>query len=320
MILKSFIAILFLCFASIGFAEEETGPIVDDAYGDAFTHYQPYVNRKKPVDPKKAEAPVAAPAPSAKPKEEKVTVEWLRKNYVVLQERSINDPTKENVEAEAYARRIIFDKSQNYAEALVKVTQEDVFLNENNRVPYASAGATAIRNANIRAQEQAVKELASVGGLLVFVDSTCRFCALQLPVISALQNSYNMSALVISIDGSAPKGYTGTIVKDNGMFKKLGLKLTPSIVYVPKPKSYTEAKDNNQYYIVSQGFYALDELVKMIGYAGYKTNLLSENTRKDLDIWNRGVADAKDLNSLTLDVNDPKSFKNKIVPLLEKKY
>ena len=317
---KYFIALLLASYAALGLAEVETGPIVDDAYGDAFTHYQPYVTRKKPVEPKKADAPTPAAPTAEKPKEEKVTVEWLRKNYVVLQERSINDPTKENVEAEAYARRIIFDKSQNYAEALVKVTQEDVFLNENNRVPYASAGATAIRNANIHAQEEAVKELAQVGGLLVFVDSTCRFCSIQLPVITALQNNYNMSALVISIDGSAPKGYTGAIVKDNGMFKKLGLKLTPSIVYVPKPKGYTEAKDNNQYYIVSQGFYALDELIKMISYAGYKTNLLSENTRKDLDIWNRGVADSKDLNSLTLDVNNPKSFKNKIAPLLEKKY
>ena len=316
---KSFLALIFASYALLGMAQTESGPVIDDAYGDAFTHYKPYITRKKPEEPKKVEPPPPTVAPQ-KSKEEKVTVEWLRKNYAILHERSINEPTKDNVEAEAYARRIIFDKSQNYAEAIVKTTQEDVFLNENNRVPYASAGSTAIRNANIAAQEQAVREMAAVGGLLVFVDGTCRFCAIQMPAIAALKNNFGMNSLVISVDGAAPKGYTGVMVKDNGLYKKLGLKLTPSIVYVPKPKSYAEAKDNNNYYIVSQGFYALDEMIKMISYAGFRTNLLTENTRKDLDIWNRGVATAKDLNSLTLDVDDPKSFKNKIAPLLEKRY
>lgn len=316
---KPFLALIFLSYSLFGIAQTESGPVIHDSYGDAFTHYMPYITPKKPVDPKKTE-PVPTPPATSKSKEEKVTVEWLRKNYAILHERSINDPTKENVEAEAYARRIIFDKSQNYAEAIVKTTQEDVFLNENNRVPYASAGSTAIRNANINAQEQAVREMAAVGGLLVFVDGTCRFCAIQMPTIQALKNNFGMNSLVVSIDGVAPKGYTGVMVKDNGLYKKLGLKLTPSIVYVPKPKGYAEAKDANSYYIVAQGFYALDDMIKMISYAGYRTNLLTENTRKDLDIWNRGVANAQDLNSLTLDVDNPKSFKTKIAPLLEKRY
>ena len=302
-------------------AQETPQPIrIEDGYGDAFVNYKPYVSPGKKNDPKKAPDTPAVPKPEKKAEPEAVTVKWLRENYPVLEERAINNPTKENVEAYSYVKRVVLDKSQRFQSAVSKVVNEDPLLNENNRVPYASSGSQMIQAANYEAQQQAVRELAEIGGLIVFVDSTCRFCAKQLPIITSVKNNFGLNYLVVSIDGSSPKGYGGAIQKDNGLYNKLGLKLTPSIVYVPKPTGYASAVDPNKYLIVAQGYYAQDELVKQIAFAGHNTKLLSQSTMKDLNVWDRGVASQEDLKALKLDVNNPKSIKQTLQPLLLKQY
>jgi conjugal transfer pilus assembly protein TraF len=301
---------------------------IDDGYGDAFLQYQPYVVPGKPPEKPRpaaqpfAVAPAAAPAASAPGSgAQPVDAEWLRRNLPLLQERAFNDPSEANVSAKKYAVRVLMDKASRLAQMEAKVAAEDPLLNENNRVPYASAGAQAVSNANWLAQQTAVKELAGQGGLLAFVDGTCRFCAMQLPLLEAMRKTMGMEFLVISIDGTAPKGFTGRVLPDNGLFQRIGLKLTPSIVYVPSPKAYTAASgDPNRYLIVAQGYYAQDELVKQIAFAGHSTQLLTASTMKDLDVWNRGVASVDDLGGLRLDPNDPAAIKAALQPLLLKQY
>ena len=303
-------------------AQTPMAPVkLNDRYGDAFLNYSPYVIPEKKREPKK-QKPKAKEIPhETKPEgKEKVTVEWLRKNYTLLEERSIDNPTETNVSAYLYVKRIVMDKAQRFSEVVAKVNNEDPILNENNRVPYASSGAQSIRNADYLAQQQAVRELAKQGGVVIFVDGSCRFCAVQLPVLNAIKNNYGMEYLVVSIDGAKPKGFSGHTLTDNGLYQKLGLKLTPSIVYIPKPKGYASAIDPNRYLIVAQGFYAQDELVKQIAYAGHNTQLLAKDTMRDLDVWNRGVASKEDLSTLKLDPNKPETFKQTLQPLLLKQY
>lgn len=301
---------------------------LDDGYGDAFVHYKPYIKPRPPqpaasapVAPGTATAPASPASAAAGP--QRVDVAWLRKAYPLLQDRSINDPTDDNIAAEQYVQRVIVDKSQRYAEARMRVVQSDPLLNENNRVPTASLGARTVANANLQAQDQAVRELAGFGGLLVFVDGSCRFCTMQLPIVDILRAEFGLQALVISLDGARPKGFTGTVVRDNGMFRKLQLTLTPSIVYVPRPQSIpgiAGAQDPNRYLVVAQGFYTRGDLVKQIALAGHQTKLLSAPVMADLALWDRGVASTEDLDSLRLDINDPKSIKRSLQPLLLKRY
>lgn len=320
MVCRSLIA-LALMFGCASVRAQEVRS--DDAYSDAFLHYQPYVVKGakpavKPSEKKPDADKIASPAPAKA--EQKVTVQWLKDNYSKLEEQAIDNPTDDNVSAYLYVKRITMDKSQRFSDKVTEVTNQDPLLNENNRIPYASAGAQSIRNANHLAQEQAVRELAAQGGLILFVDGACRFCVMQMPVIKALKQNYGVETLVISLDGSRPKGYTGPIVKDNGLYHKLELRLTPSLVYVPRPKAYSDGKDTNIYRIVAQGFYAQDELVKQIAFAGHKTNLLSQSTMRDLDVWGRGVASTDDLNALTLDAKNTPAIRQKLQPLLQKQY
>ncbi|NHR07796.1 conjugal transfer protein TraF [Chromobacterium haemolyticum] len=291
--------------------------ILDESYADKFLHYQPRVVPGKQLEQPKPRARVT---PSEKQGEQPVTVEWLKNNYPILEQRAIDKPTKENINAYLYAKRIILDKAQRFSNAVTAVNDMNPLLNENNRIPYASVGAESVRRADKQAQQAAVKELSQTGGLMVFIDRSCHFCAMQLPIISMLKKDYGMESLVVSIDGRLPDNYTGKMVKDNGLWKKLGLKLTPSIVFVNTPKSYSNGDDPNKYLIISQGFYAEDELVKQIAFAGFRSNLLSKSTAKTLDIWNIGVSANQDLQNLRLDPNRPETFKQIMDPILMKQY
>lgn len=300
---------------------QETDVKIDDSYGDAFLNYQPYVIKGQRAV-KKELPPIShakKPGP-AEPKERSVDVRWLRENYPLLEERAINSPTDENVAAYLYVRRVVMDKSQRFSNKVMEVTNADPLINENSRIPIASAGASAIRDAKYSAQKKAVAELAQVGGLVVFVDGTCRFCAMQMPILADLKREYDIDALVVTLDGKRPAGYTGPLVKDNGLFGKLGLKLTPSVVYVHKPRAYKGGQDPNAYRTVAQGFYARDELVKQIAYAGFHTDVLSASTTRDLSVWDRGVASTADLTQLKLDPDQPGTIKARLQPILQKQY
>jgi len=291
-------------------------------YAEKFLSYEPLVTPPKPASAASPPQPTTLPrsiAASQQKGPEQVDVEWLRKNLPVLQDRMIDHPSPANASAFLYAQRIAMDKAQRYAAAQMTAVSADPFLNENNRIPYASMGATAVRNADLRAQQTAVRELAKIGGLLVFVDGRCRFCKAQLPIVDQVSRMYGLEYLVVSIDGTTPAGPKGAVVRDTGVFGKLGLRLTPSIVFVPHPQGY-QGRDPNLYLVVAQGFYAADELVKQIAFAGHARSLLTAATMNDLSVWDRGVLGVEDLDHLKLDVNDPASFADTIRPLLTKQY
>lgn len=315
--------LVLLLISQIALAQEpERSVVLDESYGEQFLHYRPYVSTaKKKEQPKPSPKPAEPEKAVEKEGKQKVDVAWLRKNYPVLEERAINNPDdKDAVDAYLYAKRIILDKGQRFQMAVSAAVAEDPLLNENNRVPYSSLGAQSVANANWEGQQRAVQELAKKGGLMVFVDGKCRFCDMQIPMLEAIRANYGMEFMVISIDGTKPKSHAGQIATDNGMFRKLGLKLTPSTVYIPSPSGFKDGEDKNTYLIISQGFYTQQGMVKQLAFAGHKTKLLSEVTMQDLKVWERGVAATSDLRELELDPNKPATFKEALQPLLMKQY
>ena len=306
-------------------AQQPTSPQIDlrEDYAEHFLHYEPLIGRPRP-QAASAPAPAATPAQAAPARTpasgaSKVDIQWLQTNYPMLAEKTMNDPSPVNARALAYVQRIILDKASRYANAMHDAVLSDPLINENSRVPYASMGAAAVRNADLQAQSTAVRELAKVGGLLVFVDSQCRFCKAELPILEHLHHEYGIEYLLVTIDGAGIAGSKVPVVRDTGVFSKLGLKLTPSIAFVPKPSAY-QGSDPNTYLIVSQGFYAADELVKQISYAGYQKRLLADETMRDLAVWDRGILESTDMATLELDASKPETIPERIEPLLMKRY
>lgn len=265
----------------------------------------------KDAPPKPKEPPPVVPAPTASssPKRtEPFSVDWLRKNLPVLLERAIDAPTKDNVEAYLYAQRIAMDKSQEYAVKARSVVASDPFLDENNRVPLSTFAKRSFLRDIDRQSEVAMKELATKGGLWVFVDSRCHFCADQVSQVEALRKKYGFLVKYISVDG-APVPGVPEWVKDNGHVKMLRLKITPSVVFAVPPKDYL---------VISQGLMAHSQMADRLLLAAEDRKLLPETMFARTNPYSRGVLSPADVADGASD--DPKDWVTRLKEKLGNRY
>lgn len=247
-----------------------------------------YETDPAPKPEKKPEPQPEQPVTAAQPPDKKqpMSVAWLRKMLPILEERAIDNPTRDNLEAYFYAKRVMLDKAQRFTEEGEKVIASDPMLDENNRVPTASFAKAEFLNKEYQSKKTALHYLAkNVGGLFVFFESTCNFCTVQINTIMKLQKEYGFYVKYISVDGRGLPGMKDW-VKDNGHAKMLDLKVYPTTVLVVPP---------NNYLVVSQGMMAKDQLEDRILTAADSNHLLPEGMDKDLNVWDRGVLTVDDM-------------------------
>jgi conjugal transfer pilus assembly protein TraF len=255
-----------------------------------------YHDPKDKPPSKAAPPPKPTGTPSTPKKDEPFSVEWLRQNMPVLLDRAVNDPTKENVEAYLYAQRVAMDKSQRYAEQTQRVVAADPFLDENNRVPLATYAKPFFLRKADEGKEEALKYLSGVAGIWVFFDSKCDFCRPQVQTATEMAKRYGLITKFISMDG---KGLPNLpeFTKNTGQAQTLGLRITPTTVLVVPP---------NNYYIVSQGMMAQDQLADRIILAAESNNLLPADVASKVRAYDRGVLTSNDTQSGASD--DPKDW------------
>ncbi len=269
----------------------------------------------KDKPPEAQPKPPALPAPkepakeTKKPKkDEPFSVAWLKKWMPILLERAIDKPTKENVEAYLYAQRVAMDKAQVYAETSRQVVYSDPMLDESNRVPLSSfAKKQFLKDVDDRS-EDAIRALAQVGGLFVFVDSRCHFCAQQVPQIEELSKKYGFIVKYISLDGKPVPGVPDW-EPDNGHARLLRLKVTPTVVFAVPPDNYM---------ILSQGLMARAQLTERLLVAGETKNLIPAELASRANPYHKGVLSKDDVEDGASD--DPKVWVNKLKQMLEKHY
>lgn len=242
---------------------------------------------------------------------EPFTVEWLRKNMDKLQERAIDNPTKENVSAYMYAQRVAMDKSQNYAEKVQEVVAADPFLDENNRVPIASFAAAQFDRGVTQGKEDALKNIATKGGLWVFYDSKCNFCAPQVNTVKEVSKKYGFSTKFIAMDNNGIKGLLekGQWIKESGQAKMLNVKLTPTTVFVSPP---------NNFFVISQGLMSQDGLSERLILSAQTNDMLPPDILAGVQKYQRGLLKPEDLNDGASD--DPKTWIEKLKKRLQGRY
>ena len=265
-----------------------------------FWYKDPHEEEKKEVPP---------PASVAPKKDDKLSAGWLRANLQKLMDRAMDDPTEQNVAAYFYAQRVLLDKSQRFSEAAQQVTLTEPMLDESNRVPISTYGKRAFMETNYQAQEQALKYVASkVGGLFVFVDSTCSFCRAQSKTVNELAQRYGFTVKYISMDGKGiPE--VQSFLKDNGLSKTINLKITPTTVLAIPP---------NNFIVVSQGVMAQEDLKRKILQAALMKEALPKELEAVVNPWDRGVLSAQDMEHGASD--DPKAMTEYVKKALEAHY
>lgn len=214
--------------------------------------------------------------------------EWIRQMLPQLRDAAIDYPTPNNVKAYFYAQRVMMDKAQVFSDVARTVVRSDPLLDENLRVPFASAAKAATLRAAEQSKREILDELSTKAGLWVFYDETCAFCERQLHPINEFARKHNLEISIIHKQSRELPGLEGTIevLPDRGQFETLGINFTPTVVLVVPPEGF---------YIISQGYIAYSSLVDRLVAAANQYGLISFEQYYAAVPTARGVLDASGL-------------------------
>lgn len=217
-----------------------------------------------------------------KDKEKPLTVEWFRKNYDQVLSRAIDNPTPENVKAYLFLQRVILDKSSNFAYAVRSAVYSEPLLDENIRIPLASAMRAALLKVRSDNVGEAFKYLSGKAGVWFFFRSDCQFCDWQYPVVKRFCNKHNLRLMPVSIDGGTiPALRNEKVWVDKGQSKRLGIVVVPSIALAVPERA--------EIIVVSQGTLSEEALEQRLLTAAIERELLPKEMIDNIDIFRRGI-------------------------------
>jgi len=221
-----------------------------------------------------------APAP--------LSASWLREMLPVLRDAAIDSPTDDNVRAYFYAQRIMMDKAQVFSDKAQQVVTNDPLLDENNRLPFASAAKVSFLHSAEVAKKELVSGLAGNVGFWVFYDESCTYCKEQIGPINQLVQRHAVTVEVIHKNGERIEGLDPRIKvrRANGQFETLGINFTPAVMMVAPPDGY---------YVISQGFTAYTTLVDRIIAAANQYGFINEKQYMAAVPTTKGVLHADSL-------------------------
>lgn len=206
-----------------------------------------FYKERYPEPPKTAEPPSPPPAPApaptppppvAPPALKPMSVAWMTKYLPIVREAAIDNPSQENVRVYLYMQRVMLDKAENFTNAAILAGTSDPGLNEDVRVPTATALAQAHSMRELRARRDALNSVSNKAGLWVFVDSRCAFCSAAVTMAKRVAKEYKYELRIISVDGKPPKGYANEKIFEDvnrSAFTRFGLKLVPATILALPP-------------------------------------------------------------------------------------
>ena len=207
-----------------------------------FFYKEPKDKPKPPLDiePPAPPPPPVPPAPAAPVAEplKPMSVAWMQKYLPIVKEAAIDDPSPKNVRIFLYMQRIMLDKADNFTRAAVLASSNDPGLNEDVRVPRATAYAQQQNLRVVTAQNKAMRLLTGKAALWVFVDSKCVHCQMATTAGRRFAQKWGYEFRLISVDGVAPKKAAPEEVlydKNRSAFRRFGLKLVPATLLAMPP-------------------------------------------------------------------------------------
>jgi conjugal transfer pilus assembly protein TraF len=216
---------------------------------------------------------------------------WMREMLPVLRDSAIDNPTNENVAAYFYAQRIMMDKAQVFSDVAQQVVTTDPLLDENLRLPFASAAKVSFLESANDTKNAIVSDLAETAGFWFFFDETCSYCVDQVRPINELAKRHGVTVQVIHKNGDYVKGLDPSIEvkRETGQFETLGVNFTPAVMMVVPP---------DDYYIISQGFTSYTMLVDRIIAAANQYGLIDQEQYYAANPTAKGILRADQVNSI----------------------
>lgn len=195
--------------------------------------------KPKPAVPKPADsAPAEAPTP-ADPYPATTAIETAGKELDEIRNRAILEPTPENLQAYMFAQKAMVDQAGRFADIWERVLFRTPDLDVNREWPLSQVGGQVFQDQKTAEWTDALQAAAAHLGFMVVVsdEATCPLCAKQLQVVAQMRQTYGITPLVVSKDGSRHPTFPEA-EPDHGQLKALGLDQNPTpFVALIEPQS-----------------------------------------------------------------------------------
>jgi conjugal transfer pilus assembly protein TraF len=205
--------------------------------------------REPPVKPAKPEKPDTRPP-------ELPAFEQMQARLETLKRIAVMNPTEQNLATYMHYQRFVMEKSQTFADRWQRLVWTTPALD------YALGGrptnAMAIGvfdDEQRRKHEDRVRALAASHGLIFVFRSDCPYCHRFAPILKRFEETYGMTVVPVSLDGSGLPAYPNPRRNDG-----LAARLQPEAV----PALYLAAPSRREIRPVGFGLMALSELVERI--------------------------------------------------------
>lgn len=246
-----------------------------------------------------------------------MSVEWIKTNYPIIQQRAIDSPTPQNLRAELFAQRVMLDKAEVYTRTRSIVQSTDPNLQEGVRMPLYGGAATALAMQNKQTREEAFDELSDKVGLIVFYDHACLFCRQSITMINYLSRAMpNLEIRVMARNTASPevvpnlfdtiKVYSDEKYKMSERYK---VGHWPTVLMI---------SDLPQIYLVSEGVVSYEELTRRMLNISFQEGLLGEEWFERVYRQQNGLINTAMYEGLEPGMeDDPVALINAVVDMIE---
>lgn len=248
-----------------------------------------------------------------------MSVEWFREHYPMIRDRAINNPTRQNLSAELFAQKVMFDKSEVYGRKRQFVQSSDPFLQEGNRLPMFGTAATAMLSESNDLRSEALSEVFEKSGLLVFYDHACEYCRKMTGIINSLDTKYPHLDMRI-LAKNTPKPDFIPNVKPNipvypDDFFRLSENLPNPIQHWP---AFIMTVPPSDYYIIAQGAVPRAELFNRVLNVAFEHQILGKDWYDKIYKNQKGLIGTAKYASLTDGLeDDPVMLINAVVEMIK---
>jgi conjugal transfer pilus assembly protein TraF len=271
-----------------------------------------------PEPKKKEKEKIPPPSPSSSPKgPPPMSVEWIKTNYPIIQQRAIDSPTPQNLRAELFAQRVMLDKAEVYTRTRSIVQSTDPNLQEGVRMPLYGGAATALAMQNKQTREEAFDELSDKVGLIVFYDHACLFCRQSITMINYLSRAMpNLEIRVMArntpVPETVPNLFDTIKVYSDEKFKmseRYEVGHWPTVLMI---------SDLPQIYLVSEGVVSYEELTRRMLNISFQEGLLGEEWFERVYRQQNGLINTAMYEGLEPGMEeDPVALINAVVDMIE---
>ena len=269
--------------------------------------------------PEPEEEPVpapSAPAESAQKPPKPMSVEWFAKNYQVIRDRAVNNPTRENLRAELYAQKVMMDKSEVYARKRQYMQKSDPLLQEGDRLPLFGATSLAmIQNQDIL-KEKALGELYNESGLMVFYDENCQFCRQSITVVNYLHRKFPKLDIRVYARNTAQPDVVQGLLQDIKVYPDDLINVSERLEITNWP-SYVLVTPDNTFSLISKGMINLDTLKDRTLIAGFEHGILGKEWYEKIHHTQMGLIASNEYSDLPSGMEeDPVLLINSVIDMI----